>query len=81
MSKLVTFHHYHPQADTELSPIMVEAPCLERLFGLKFSSDFKWDSYIQSIVKAAGTIIGLLSVNKLCAMRDTCIGDHVSFDI
>ena len=61
-TKLVTFHHkkgnptFHPvQMDNS---ILEEASCLERLLGLKLTSDLKWNSYILSVAKEAGKMVG-----------------------
>lgn len=59
---MFTFHHR--KSDHELPPIKMngdplgEKPCLERLLGHKHTPDFKWNSYIQSIVKDSGKMFG-----------------------
>lgn len=60
-TKLVTVHHH--SADVKSAPILIcshthkKAPCLERLLGLKLTSDHKRNAYIPVITKDAGKII------------------------
>merc|ERR1712240_696767 len=37
---------------------LVEAPCLERLLGLKLTTDLRWNSYILSVAKEASKMVG-----------------------
>ena len=61
-TKLVTFHH--KKNDPSFNPVhmdssfLEEAPCLERLLGLKLTPDLKWNSYIQSVAMETGRMVG-----------------------
>ena len=61
-TKLVTFHRQH--SDPSLPPIYMgdtplpEAPCLDRLLGMMFTPDLRWNTYIQSVAKSAGKMVG-----------------------
>ena len=63
-TKLISFHHHH--SDPSLHPVHVdstalnEAPCLEKLLGLKLTPDLKWNDYITSIAKEAAKMVGNL---------------------
>merc|ERR1712215_258105 len=63
-TKLVSFHHHRANPDFGAirmgDSILEEAPCLERLLGLKFTPDLKWNSYIASVAKEASKMIGSL---------------------
>ena len=60
-TKLLSFHHHKgspsfppvKMAETTLN----EAPCLDRLLGLKFTPDLKWNSYILSVAKETGIMV------------------------
>ena len=61
-TKLVTFHH--KKGSPSFCPIQMdnsvleEAPCFERFLGLKLTPDLKWNSYILSVAKEAGKMVG-----------------------
>ena len=61
-TKLVSFHHH--RSDPSLSPIhmngtpLTEAPCFDKLLGLKFTPDLRWNCYIRSVAKSAGKMVG-----------------------
>ena len=61
-TKLLSFHH-HRGTPSFPSVIMdettlQEANCLERHLGLKFTPDLKWNSYILSVAKDVGKMVG-----------------------
>ena len=61
-TKLLSFHH-HRGTPSFPSVIMdettlQEAKCLERHLGLKFTPDLKWNSYILSVAKDVGKMVG-----------------------
>ena len=37
-----------------------EAPCFDKLLGLTFTPDLKWNTYIKSVAKVAGKMVGSL---------------------
>ena len=61
-TKLASFHH--KRNNPSFSPIhmdnstLKEAPCIERLLGLKLTPDLRWNSYILSVVKEASKMVG-----------------------
>ena len=61
-TNLATFHH--KRNSPSFSPIQMDnstledAPCLERLLGLKFTLDLRWNSYILSVAKEASKMVG-----------------------
>ena len=61
-TKLVTFHH--KRGIVQFNPVQMDqvvlenSPCLERLLGLKLTPDLKWNSYILSVAKEAGRMVG-----------------------
>ena len=61
-TKLASFHH--KRNSPSFSPIQMdnstleEAPCLERLLGLKLTPDLRWNSYILSVAKEASKVAG-----------------------
>ena len=63
-TKLISFHHHH--SDPSVHPVDMdstafnEAPCLEKLLGLKLTPDLKWNDYITSIAKEAAKMVGNL---------------------
>ena len=61
-TKLVTFHHKKNDPSFNLvhmdSSFLEEAPCLERLLGLKLTPDLKWNSYILSVAMETGKMVG-----------------------
>lgn len=63
-TRLVTFHHRW--SDHELPLIKIdgvplgEAPCIERLLGLKLTPDFKRNSYIWTVAQDEGKMVGSL---------------------
>ena len=67
-TKLISFHHHH--SDLSFHPVHMdstvlnEAPCLEKLLGLKLTPDLKWNDYITSIAKEAAKMVG-----NLCRLR------------
>lgn len=56
------FHHH--RLEPEFSPIIIAHPmrffCIECLLELKLTSDFKWNSYIETITKIDGKMVGTL---------------------
>ena len=60
-TKLLSFHHHRepvfPPVQMEGSKL-VEAPCLERLLGLKFTPDLKWNAYILAVAADTGKMVG-----------------------
>ena len=61
-TKLVTFHHHRDTPDIPTISMdgiaLEESPSLDKLLGLKFSSDLKWDSYIASVAKDTARMVG-----------------------
>ena len=60
-TKLLSFHHhrepvFHP-VQMEGSNL-VEAPCLEKLLGLKLTPDLKWNAYILAVAADTGKMVG-----------------------
>ena len=61
-TKLVSFNRRRNAPD--LPPVSMdgvdldESSCLDKLLGLKFSSDLKWNAYIASIAKDAARMVG-----------------------
>ena len=61
-TKLLSFHHH--KGSPSFPPVQMaettlnEAPCLDRLLGLKFTPDLKWNSYILSVAKETGMMVG-----------------------
>ena len=41
-----------------------EAPCLDKLLGLKLTPDLKWNSYILSVAKETGKMVGSFFTSK-----------------
>ena len=41
-----------------------EATCFDKLLGLKFTPDLKWNSYIESVAKEAAKMVGSLHQSK-----------------
>ena len=61
-TKLVTFHHCRsnpvlPSISMGGTPL-AEAPDLDKLLGLKFIPDLRWNTYIRSSAKSAGKMVG-----------------------
>ena len=62
-TNLVSFHHHRSQEFT-LPPILMndveleEKSCLDRLIGLKLTSDLKWNAYIVEVAKNVSKMIG-----------------------
>ena len=61
-TKLVSFHHHIVTPD--FPPISMdgtdleESPCLDKLLGLKFTPDLKWDAYIACVAKETARMVG-----------------------
>ena len=62
-TNLVSFHHHRSQKFT-LPPIFMndveleEKSCLDRLIGLKLTSDLKWNAYMVEVTKSVSKMIG-----------------------
>ena len=62
-TNLVSFHHHRSQEFT-LPQILMndveleEKSCLDRLIGLKLTSDLKWNAYIVEVAKSVSKMIG-----------------------
>ena len=61
-TKLLSFHHHRntpnfPTVRMNGSPLK-EASCFDRLLGLKFTPDLRWNTYIRSVAKATGKMVG-----------------------
>ena len=57
-----SFHHHRntpnfPTVHMNGSPLK-EASCFDRLLGLKFTPDLRWNTYIRSVAKATGKMVG-----------------------
>ena len=61
-TKLITFNHKrggHPFHTVYMdNSALDEAPCLDKLLGLKLTPDLKWNSYILSVGKETGKMVG-----------------------
>ena len=67
-TKLISFHHHR---DTPVFPPVTmggmtldESPSLDKLLGLKFTPDLKWNSYIASVAKDTARMVGSLYRSK-----------------
>ena len=61
-TKLVSFNHQRNAPDFPLIHMdgssLSEAPCFDRLLGLEFTPDLRWNTYIRSVAKATGKMVG-----------------------
>ena len=61
-TKLITFHHHRDAPNIPTISMdgvdLEESPSLDKLLGLKFSPDLKWDSYIASVAKDTARMVG-----------------------
>ena len=63
-TKLITFHHHRNNPDFPQIAMdgtyLNESTCLNKLLGLKFTPDLKWNAYIDSVAKDAARMVGSL---------------------
>lgn len=64
-TKFVTFHRPEFTNFIMNGYTANESPCFEYLLGLNFNPDPKWNTYIRSVGKYAGKIIGSFTRNDL----------------
>ena len=67
-TKLLSFHHH--RVTPSLPPIsmdgsvLAEAPNFDKLLGLKFTSNLKWNSYLETVGSCAAKMVGSLSRSR-----------------